>query len=62
MNIHVISTEGVPVEGVKRCIECWCPGDTVNPSGTVVCCKNCTTTAHRDVPKDYHFEYNVTYK
>ena len=58
-NFHVIRTTGVPSDGLKPCIECWCKNVTP-PFGSIGCCAKCPTTS-TEPPKPYHLQYTVTY-
>jgi hypothetical protein len=58
INMHVINTVGV--RNVKPCIECWCVGSEP-PTGSIGCCTTCETNSTAS-PKDYFFQYNVTFR
>ena len=67
INVHVISTLGVPEDKVLPCIECWCQDDKVTSRGKLgggACCSSslCPSTLPNTTETTYLLQYNVSYR
>ena len=67
INVHVISTLGVPEDKVLPCIECWCQDDKITSKGKLgggACCSSslCPSTLPNTTETTYLLQYNVSYR
>ena len=67
INVHVISTLGVPEDQMQPCIECWCRDATLVAKGKLgggACCNAtlCPSTVPQTTLTTYLLQYNVSYR
>ena len=67
VNIHIISTLGVPGDRVLPCIECWCQNGTVTRAGKLgggACCSSshCQSTLPATELRTYEMQYTVKFR
>ena len=67
MNIHIISTLGVPADKVLPCIECWCQDESKTQAGKMgggACCSSekCQSTEPASSLRTYEMQYTVKFR
>ena len=67
INLHIISTLGVPEDKVAPCIECWCRDEghlSQGRFGGGFCCDSalCPSELPESLETTYVLQYNTTYR